>query len=142
MIVTEIIDGYKFTFSDSGYQIQKVGTDEIYDSAYDTLDSDYTYVETENLIENNPLNELYLTRGDVFRGLYMAKGITRNQIRAMIEQIPNESERELALIDFDESLNFYRGVPLIDRLGTQLGITKAQMTLFFMTNDWSKLNAN
>ena len=87
MIVTEIIDDYKFTFSDSGYQIQKVGTDEIYDSAYDTLDSDYTYVETENLIENNPLNELYLTRGDVFRGLYMAKGITRNQIRAMIDSV-------------------------------------------------------
>lgn len=142
MIITETIEDLKFTYSDEGYYIQKVGTDEIYDSVYDTLDSNYTYVETEDLIEDNPLNQLYLTRGDVFRGLYLAKGITRNQIRGMIEAMPDGAEKELALIDFDESLNFYRGVPLIDRLGAQLGITKAQMTNFFLTNDWSKLNAN
>ena len=44
--------------------------------------------------------------------------------------------KEYALIDFDESLDFYRGVQLIDTLGQQLGISSEAMTQFFETNDW------
>lgn len=46
----------------------------------------------------------------------------------------------MALIDFDEALEFYRGVALIDTVGTALGITSNQMTEFFETNDYQKLN--
>lgn len=141
MIVTEILEGLKNTYSDEGYYIQKVGTDEIYDEAYDLIDAPYTYFETETLIEDNPINELFLTRGDVFRGLYKAKGVKKSQIRALIEAMPEGATKELALIDFDESLHFYRGIPLIDQLGQQLGISRTQMTRFFKTNNYEVLNA-
>ena len=84
---------------------------------------------------------LSLTRGDVFRALFQAKGVTRAQIRAMIEnnELISEAQRELALIDFDEALNFYRGNTLIDTLGLALGISSKQLDEFFMTNDFTCL---
>ena len=48
--------------------------------------------------------------------------------------------KELASIDFDEALYFYRQNPLIDKIGKQLGISSYQMTKFFETNDWQELN--
>lgn len=84
---------------------------------------------------------LSLTRGDVFRGLLMAKGVTRAQLRAMIETNEGLTEvgREMALIDFDEALNFYRGNALIDTVGLALGITSEQLDEFFMYNDYTYL---
>lgn len=94
--------------------------------------------------EAERIAQLHLTRGDVFRGLLMARQITRAQIRALIEAMPDETPeqqiaKEYALIDFDESLDFYRGVQLIDALGQQLGISSEAMTQFFETNDWHYL---
>ncbi len=82
-----------------------------------------------------------LTRGDVFRGLLMAKGVTRAQLRAMIEtnEQLTEVEKEMALIDFDEALNFYRGNALIDTVGLALGISSEQLDKFFETNDYTTL---
>ena len=96
--------------------------------------------------EAERIARLHLTRGDVFRGLLMAKGVTRNQIRQIIENLPEENQqqsitKEMALIDFDEALEFYRGVSLIDAVGLQLGITPEQMTRFFETNDYHELIA-
>ena len=91
--------------------------------------------------EKERIAMLSLTRGDVFRGLLMAKQVTRAQIRAMIEN--NETltmlQKEMALIDFDEALNFYRGNDLIDTLGATLGITSEQLDKFFETNDYKVL---
>lgn len=111
--------------------------------------------ETELQVWVNSKEELYeqeqqriamlkLTRGDVFRGLLQAKGITRAMLRATIESMPEETQeqaliKEMALIDFDEALDFYRGNALIDTVGLQLGITKEQLDQFFMTNDYTKL---
>lgn len=94
--------------------------------------------------EAERIARLSLTRGDVFRGLLQAKQTTRAQLRAMIEAMPEETQeqvvaKELALIDFDEALNFFRGNPLIDALGAQLGITKEQLDKFFDTNDYQEL---
>lgn len=91
--------------------------------------------------EKERIAMLSLTRGDVFRGLLMAKGVTRVQLRAMIEMNSqlSEIEREMALIDFDEALNFYRGNALIDTVGLALGITSEQLDKFFETNDYSCL---
>ena len=91
--------------------------------------------------EKERVAKLSLTRGDVFRGLLQAKGITRAQIRTMIENNETLSalQKEMALIDFDEALNFYRGNPLIDTLGATLGITKEQLDQFFETNDYTYL---
>lgn len=94
--------------------------------------------------EAERIAQLHLTRGDVFRALLMARQVTRSQLRAMIEQMPDTTPeqamaKELALIDFDEALDFYRGIALVDTLGLALGITEEQMTEFFETNDWHVL---
>jgi len=39
------------TFSDAGFKIHKVGTNEVYDEAIDVEGAPYTYVETEQPIE-------------------------------------------------------------------------------------------
>ena len=88
---------------------------------------------------------MHMTRGDVFRGLLLAKGVTRAEIRSLIELMPDETEqekvqKEMALIDFDEALEFYRGVALIDALGIKLGITPQKMDRFFETKDWRELS--
>jgi hypothetical protein len=97
--------------------------------------------EEQKLKEAERIAMLSLTRGDVFRGLLMAKGVTRAQLRAMIEtnEQLTEVEREMALIDFDEALNFYRGNALIDTVGLALGITSEQLDKFFETNDYTTL---
>ena len=91
--------------------------------------------------EKEKIAFLSLTRGDVFRGLLQAKQITRAQIRAMIENNETLSilEKEMALIDFDEALNFYRGNALINVVGQALGITSEQLDKFFETNDYTVL---
>ena len=76
--------------------------------------------------------------------MLQAKGVTRAQIRALIEAMPETTQaqqlaKEMALIDFDEALEFYRGVALIDTLGDQLGISAEKMTKFFDTKDWHEL---
>ena len=98
----------------------------------------YTEEELE-LQEQERIARLHLTRGDVFRGLLQAKGVTRTQLRAMIEAMPDGIDKEMALIDFDEALEFYRGVALVDTIGLALGITSNQMSKFFETNDFEEL---
>lgn len=148
MIIQEIVTindkQFKHTFSDVNYYIQKEGTEEIYTEAFDIMTSTATYIETDKQIPHNEKDELKLTRGDVFRGILQAKGVTRQQLRAVIEAMPEETEeekikKELALIDFDEALYFYRRNPLIDKVGQQLDITSYQMTRFFETNDYHEL---
>lgn len=48
MIKTETrTDGLVYTYSDLGKKIQKIGTDEIYDTAIDLPNAGYTYAETD-----------------------------------------------------------------------------------------------
>ena len=97
------------------------------------------YIAEQAQKEAERIARLHLTRGDVFRGLLQAKGVTRTQLRAMIEAMPDGLDKEMALIDFDEALEFYRGVALVDTIGLALGITSNQMTKFFETNDFEEL---
>lgn len=55
IIETITINGKEFTknYSDAGYMIQKVGTEEIYTEAIDPINSGRTYVETDKVIETN-----------------------------------------------------------------------------------------
>lgn len=97
--------------------------------------------EKQAQIERERIAMLSLTRGDVFRGLLQAKGVTRTQIRAMIEnnELLTELQKEMALIDFDEALNFYRGNELIDVVGLSLGITSEQLDRFFEDGNYEHL---
>ena len=55
MVKTEdlIINGYRFTktYSDEGFKIRKVGTDEIYDEAIDIDGAGFEYEETNIVID-------------------------------------------------------------------------------------------
>lgn len=87
---------------------------------------------------------LNLTRGDVFRGLLLARGITKDQVAKMIETMPTSNEqeivkKELAKIDFEDALNFFRGNSLIDTIGQALNISKEQLDKFFETNNYKEL---
>ena len=99
------------------------------------------YKEKQAQKEKERIAMLSLTRGDVFRGLLLARGVTRLQLRGMIEanEQLTEVQKEMALIDFDEALNFYRGNTWIDTVGLALGIESEQLDCFFETNDYTCL---
>lgn len=110
----------------------------------EVIDNTEEYQKEQAQKEAERIAMLNLTRGDVFRGILLAKGVTKEQISQMIEAMPTSTQeetvkKELAKIDFEDALNFYRGNSLIDTIGFALGITKEQLDEFFETNDYTKL---
>ena len=90
--------------------------------------------------ERERLDNLSMTRGDVFEALILARGLTKPQIRAMIEQAELDTvTKALYLNRFDEALEFYRGYPIFDMLGQALGVTGAMLDRFFDTKDYHEL---
>ena len=86
--------------------------------------------------ERERLDKLSMTRGDVFEALILARGLTKLQIRTMIEQAElDDITKALYLNRFDEALEFYRGYPIFDMLGQALGITGEMLDKFFETKD-------
>lgn len=86
------------------------------------------------------LDKLSMTRGDVFEALILARGLTKPQIRAMIENAElDDITKALYLNRFDEALDFYRGFPVFDMLGQVLGVTPKQLDDFFETKDYHYL---
>lgn len=91
------------------------------------------YTEEEiALQEKERIAKLKLTKREVFLGLYQAKGVTPDMIKAQITD-------PQALIEFEYANDYYRGNPLIDIVGTTLGITPEQLDKFFETNDYTVL---
>lgn len=106
------------------------------------LMSEDDYNKEVNQAERNRLNMLSMTRGDMFEALILSKGITKAQIRTMIE---NDSTldtitKALYLNRFDEALEFYRGYPIFDLLGDSLDITSNMLDNFFETKDYHYLS--
>ena len=90
--------------------------------------------------ERERLDKLSMTRGDVFEALILARGLTKPQIRAMIENASlDDLTKALYLNRFDEALDFYRGFPVFDMLGQALGVTPEQLDDFFETKDYHYL---
>ena len=82
--------------------------------------------------ERKRLDNLSMTRGDVFEALILARGLTKPQIRAMIENAELDAmTKALYLNRFDEALSFFRGHPVFDFIGSMLNITSTQMDDFF-----------
>lgn len=99
----------------------------------------YTTEELEQQ-ERERIAKLSLTRGDVFEAMILAKGLSKAQLRAMIEQAPlDDLTKALYLNRFDEALDFYRAFPAFDLLGATLGITSAMLDRFFDTKDYHYL---
>lgn len=113
----------------------------------------YTIKETETALEawgyteeekqeqkRERLDKLSMTRGDVFEALILARGLTKPQIRAMIENAELDTmTKALYLNRFDEALSFFRGHPVFDFIGNMLNITSTQMDDFFETKDYHYL---
>lgn len=90
--------------------------------------------------ERERLDKLSMTRGDVFEALILARGLTKPQIRAMIENAELDTiTKALYLNRFDEALDFYRGFPVFDMLGQVLSITGTMLDKFFDTKDYHYL---
>lgn len=102
---------------------------------YDTIeetDEDYTlyngaYVTADEKAkaERERKDMLALTRCDVLKALYQAKGITPNDIKALLK------DNVETLIELEYAQNFYRGHPIIKSLGEQLGFTSDDLDYLF-----------
>lgn len=92
------------------------------------LDGEYRFKdEVEEVLqqkERERLNLLSLTKREVFLALYKSKGITPEMVRASITA-PE------ALIEFDYATEYFRGNPLINALGVQLGYTETDLDYLF-----------
>lgn len=68
---------------------------------------------------------LSLTKADVLLALYQDKGLSPDDIKAMLkDNIP-------ALIKFDYASSYYRGDEVVIALGTQLGYSSDEMDYLF-----------
>lgn len=90
------------------------------------------YEEEQEQKERERIGQLKLTKREVFLGLYQAKQITPDMIKAQITD-------PAVLIEFEYANDYYRGNPLIDVIGNTLGITSEQLDKFFETNDYTTL---
>lgn len=82
--------------------------------------------------ERERIAKLSMTKREMFLGLYQAKGITPDMLKAQITE-------PTALIEFEYANDYYRGNPLIDVIGTQLGFTTEQLDRFFMDKNYEHL---
>lgn len=91
--------------------------------------------------EKARIAEIALTRADVFEALILARGLTKQMLRAYIEQDETLSEIEKALYlnRFDDALEFYRKHPAIDFIAKKLSISSESMDKFFDTKDYTYL---
>ena len=90
------------------------------------------YEEEQKQKEHERLNMLSMTKREMFLGLYQAKQITPDMLKAKISE-------PTALIEFEYANDYYRGNPLIDVIGIQLGFTTEQLDKFFETKDYTYL---
>ena len=91
--------------------------------------------------EKARIAEIALTRADVFEALILARGLTKQMLRAYIEndETLNDIEKALYLNRFDDALEFYRKHPAIDFISEKLGISTDDMDKFFDTKDYNYL---
>jgi hypothetical protein len=105
---------------------------DIVDGVFTDITNTEEYKVKQAQKERERIAKLSLTKREVFLGLYQAKGVTPEQIKAQITD-------PMALIEFDYANEYYRGNPLIDSVGATLGLTSEQLDQFFKTKDWNVL---
>ncbi len=101
--------------------------------------NDETYKEKQAQKERERIGNLYLTRADVERGIYQAKGMDFDDILAFVTQLQPQGLDIKALKIELKANHFYRGNPYVSAIGQLLGFTEEQLDKFFETNDWHTL---
>lgn len=106
----------------------------------------YTAEEEEEQ-ERERINNLTRTRSEVWRALINARMFTKNDVKALIEQMPEETPeeikaKELARIDVEDVEDFHRGHILVNMVAEYLNITSDNLDLYFETGDYHYLEEN
>ena len=83
----------------------------------------YTEAEIEEL-QRKFINNLKLSKREVFLALNEAKGITPDEIKSKISE-------PTVLIEFEYANDYYRGNPLVETIGKALGFTSEQLDYLF-----------
>lgn len=137
--VTKVVEvGTELVNYPTYYALEK---NEIWDEETQQPIVDEDYEEKQKAKEKARIAELSLTRADVFEGLILARGLTKQALRAYIEldETLNDIEKALYLNRFDDALEFYRKHPAIDFISAKLGISSDDMDKFFDTKDYTYL---
>ncbi|MCM1338964.1 MAG: hypothetical protein NC191_04775 [Muribaculaceae bacterium] len=92
------------------------------------IDNREEYEQEQAILERERISKLSLTKREVFLALYRNKGITPDALRAQI------TDPE-ALIEFDFAENYFRGNPLIDKIGIMLGYSMEDLDHLFETGE-------
>lgn len=86
--------------------------------------NDEEYIAKKEQAERERIANLSLTKREVFLALYKDKGVTPEQVRSQI----TDTE---ALIEFDYANDYFRGNPLIDKIGIMLGYSMEDLDHLF-----------
>ena len=136
------VEGYIATCDETRWAYFSEHPDEwdIINGEFTDLRNTEEYKAKKQVEEKERIGNLSMTRGDVFEALILARGITKAQIRAMIEQAElDDITKALYLNRFEEALDFYRGFPVFDMLGQELGVTPKQLDMFFTDKNYKHL---
>lgn len=83
------------------------------------------YTEKEiNFKEKEEKAQLSLSKREIFLALYKDKGFLPEYIRTQITDVE-------ALIEFDYANSYYRGNPLVDKIGVLLGYSSEELDYLF-----------
>ena len=100
---------------------------------------DSAWEEKQAQAEKERIAKLFLTRADVERGIYQAKGMDFDDILAFVTANPPEGLDIKALKIELKANNFYRGNPYVSTIGTLLGFTSEQLDDFFTDGNYEHL---
>jgi len=98
------------------------------ETEYKLYNGQYLTPEDAAKKERERINKLSLTKREVFLALYKDKGITPEQIKAML----NNQE---SLIELEYAVEYYRGNPIIDEIGSILGYSSEDLDYLFINKE-------
>lgn len=90
------------------------------------------YIAEQAQKERERIDNLTIPRTDLFKAIYLSKGLTPETIRSTIESIEDEQTRVIALIDFDNAKTFYRKHNLFSDFALSLGFTSIDIDNIFI----------
>ena len=100
---------------------------------------DSAYFEKQAQKERERIANLFLTRADVERGIYKAKGMDFDDVLEFICTNP-PAELDIKALKIELKANhFYRGNPYVSAIGALLGFSEEQLNLFFEDANYEHL---
>jgi hypothetical protein len=86
----------------------------------------------DNQIQETPKMKNTVTQRQLRLWLYLKKGITNEMILSLISQIPDATEKQKAMIEWEYASVFDREHPLIQIFGIKLGLTSEELDIAFL----------